>query len=146
MNKEIEKLIKIATKAIFEELIDIIKNKEKREKLLELLKPLKVNAESFIKSKVGKINKESLDEAIEIALEKCTKKDNENQIRITAFLTSLYKLHKIERGAQVGGSLLKRFGESWFPAIKKRELSYSFDVDRDIENLFYEKLKEDFYK
>ena len=48
--------------------------------------------------------------------------------------------HEIERAAQVGGSLLKRFGKSFFPHIKDRELRFALDVDSELENYLYNQI------
>jgi hypothetical protein len=46
----------------------------------------------------------------------------------------------ISRAAQVGGSLRKRFGVTWFPLIKERELRYALDVNEELVDFFYREL------
>ncbi|GJD18292.1 hypothetical protein RIVM261_032480 [Rivularia sp. IAM M-261] len=56
---------------------------------------------------------------------------------VVAYVTALYMQHEIHRAAQVGGSLLKRFGKSYFPHIKDRELRFALEVDSELENYLY---------
>lgn len=96
----------------------------------------------FIQVKTGQVNLHSLEEAIAIALKTCLRQDNDSRSRVAAFITGLYAEHQIERGAQVGGSLLKRFGKSWFPHIKDRELRFALDVNSELEEYLYRQIIE----
>jgi hypothetical protein len=48
--------------------------------------------------------------------------------------------NEINRAAQVGGTLRKRFGITWFPHIKERELRYALDVNEELVDFFYQEL------
>lgn len=88
------------------------------------------------------VNLHTQEEAIKIALEKCLRKDYESQMKVSAFVIGLYLQHgqDIKRAAQVGGSLLKRFGRTYFPHIKDRELKFALKVDSELENYLYQEL------
>lgn len=94
----------------------------------------------FSQLKTGNVNLHSVEEAISIALKTCIRKDQESQREIIVFIKGLYLQYNIERAAQVGGSLLKRFGKSWFPHIQDRELRFALKVDKDLENYLYSEL------
>lgn len=97
-------------------------------------------AADLLQVMTGNVNQRTERESLELALEKCIRKDLESQMRVTAFITSLYLQHQIQRGAQVGGSLLKHFGRSWFPHIAERELKYSLTVDSELLDYIYSEL------
>lgn len=88
------------------------------------------------------VNLHTKEEAISIALETCIRKDPENQKKVAAFVIALYSQYDqdIKRAAQVGGSLLKRFGRSYFPRIKDRELKFALPVDSELEEYLYQQL------
>lgn len=85
----------------------------------------------------GNVNLHSPEDSVEIAINTCIRNDKESQARVAAFVTALYLQYEIERAAQVGGSLLKRFGKSWFPHIKDRELHFALNVDSELEEYLY---------
>ena len=91
----------------------------------------------FIQVKTGNVNLHSPEKAIKIAISTCLRKDKDSQTKVAAFITGLYLQHKIERAAQVGGSLLKHFGKSWFPHIADRELRFALQVDSELEKYLY---------
>jgi len=92
--------------------------------------------------KIGKVNLQTVEEATKSAIETCIRDDKESQVRVAAFVSAMYSQHDIQRGAQVGGSLLKRFGTAWFPRIKERELRYSLNVDKELEDYLYSKIEQ----
>jgi hypothetical protein len=94
----------------------------------------------FIQVATGNVNIHSPENAVEIAINTCLRKDRVSQIKVAAFVTALYLQYDIERAAQVGGSLLKRFGKSWFPHIKDRELRFALEVDSELENYLYNQI------
>ncbi|WP_156481546.1 hypothetical protein [Anabaena sp. 4-3] len=94
----------------------------------------------FIQETSGNVNRDNLTQAIEKACSSCTRNNFHDQARVSAFLTALYMQNDIRRAAQVGGSLRKRFGVTWFPHIKERELRYAIDVDKELEDFFYQEL------
>lgn len=94
----------------------------------------------FIQVKTGNVNLHSLEAAVKLATNTCLRKDSDSQAKVSAFVTSLYLQHEIERAAQVGGSLLKRFGKSWFPHIKDRELRFALEVDPELESYLYSQI------
>jgi hypothetical protein len=97
-------------------------------------------AADLLQVMTGNVNQRTERESLELALEKCIRKDPESQMKVTAFITSLYLQHPIQRGAQVGGSLLKHFGRSWFPHVAERELKYSLIVDSELLDYIYSEL------
>jgi hypothetical protein len=103
------------------------------------------------------VNLRSQQEAIELALKTCIRKDPESQLQVTAYVTALYLQYgqqdlvgggwsvsampvkfpgvfqsKGLRGAKVGGSLLQHFGHSYFPHIAERERKYALNVDGEL--------------
>lgn len=67
------------------------------------------------------------------------------QVGVEDYLTNdskryLSAQYEIERAAQIGGSLLNRFGKSWFPHIKDREIRFALKVDTELENYLYNKI------
>ncbi len=99
-----------------------------------------LKAFDFVQLKTGNVNRHSLEEAIQIATSSCLKKDRESQARVAAFVSGLYLEHQVERAAQVGGSLLERFGKSWFPHINNRELRFALKVDSELEKYLYNQI------
>ena len=122
--------------------------------LQEELKHQTGNLLDFLQVTTGNVNLRSQQEAIELALKTCIRKDPESQLQVTAYVTALYLQYDQQnlvgggwsvtaipvklpgmlqkqglRGAQVGGSLLKHFGRTYFPHIADRELKYALDVD-----------------
>ncbi|MBD2683086.1 MULTISPECIES: hypothetical protein [Nostoc] len=93
----------------------------------------------------GNVNLHSPEEAVKIAISTCIRKDRENQARVAAFVTALYLQYEIERAAQIGGSLLNRFGKSWFPHIKDREIRFALKVDTELENYLYNQILNESY-
>lgn len=94
----------------------------------------------YIQVSTGNVNLNSPEKAIEIAVDTCIRKDTDSLARVVSFVTALYLQHDIERAAQVGGSLLKRFGKSWFPHIKNRELRFAAEVDSELEDYLYNQI------
>ena len=99
-----------------------------------------IKAVDNIQVKMGHVNLHTLEEAVEIAANTCIRKDKESQAKVAAFVTGLYMQHDIERAAQVGGSLLKRFGKSYFPRIKDREYRFALEVDSELEDYLYHQI------
>lgn len=127
------KIIQIALRAL---LHDLAKNKDLHILATNNVRRLFDNLQVI----TGNVNLHPSEKATEIALNTCIRKDKESQTRVAAFVTGLYLQHKIERAAQVGGSLLQRFGKSWFPHILDREKRFALDVDNDLENYLYEEI------
>ena len=94
----------------------------------------------FLQESSGNVNRDDLEKAIKKTCSTCTRKNIDEQLRVTAFVTALYMQNDIKRAAQVGGSLRKRFGVTWFPHIKERELRYALDVDKELEEYLYQQL------
>lgn len=99
-----------------------------------------LKAFDFVQLKTGNVNRHSLEEAIQIATSSCLRKDRESKARVAAFVSGLYLQHQVERAAQVGGSLLERFGKSWFPHINNRELRFALRVDSELEEYLYNQI------
>jgi hypothetical protein len=126
-------IIQHAAKAVFQE---IITNKELQDKILAI----GLSVFDFAQVKAGRVNLHSSDKATEIALSTCIRRDDDSQTKVAAFVSALYLQHEINRAAQVGGSLLKRFGKSWFPRVKDKELRFALDVDKELEQYIYEQI------
>lgn len=96
----------------------------------------------FVQVQRGNVNLDGVDEAISKACATCLHDDMESQVKVAAYICALYFQHDIRRAAEVGGSLRKRFGVTWFPHIKERELRFAKDVSTDLEEALYGELME----
>ncbi|MEX9880990.1 hypothetical protein AB7X05_05320 [Providencia rettgeri] len=76
----------------------------------------------FLQVNLGKVSKRSESEEIFLAINSSNKQDKETLCEIVAVITTLFTTCKIERGAQVGGTLLAEFGDKVYPHIAEREL------------------------
>lgn len=101
---------------------------------------IRQQAQDIVQQVSGNVNRDTLEQAVEKACASCTKKDVDDQLSVIAFVTALYMQNDISRAAQVGGSLRKRFGVTWFPHIKERELRYALDVNEELVDFFYQEL------
>lgn len=139
-NPIINKIIEIAKDTVLSELERKIKDPEIQKKIVDI-SPLPIAAKDLIKETFDLVNKHSMDESIQIAIESCTFKNKEAQQEVTAFISALYQEHHIKRAAQVGGSLLKRFGPLYFPKIKEKELRFAIEVNKELELFYLEEIK-----
>lgn len=128
---------KVIFKAAKRVLIELATNRDAQEKAQGLIR----GALDMYQVRAGKVNLQSSEDATESAIEFCIRDDEESQTRVAAFVSALYLQHDIHRGAQVGGSLRKRFGPSWFPHIKEREERYALDVDKELEDYLYDRIQ-----
>ncbi len=128
---------KMIVKAAMHALKELAGNEEAQAKALSFMQ----GAFDMYQVKTGKVNLQSSEDAIKSAVGSCIRDDEESQARVAAFVSGLYAQHNIHRGAQVGGSLRKRFGPSWFPHIRDREERYALEVDRDLEDYLYKKIQ-----
>jgi hypothetical protein len=101
---------------------------------------IRQQAQDIIQEVSGNVNRDTLEKAVEKACTSCTKKGVDDQLSVIAFVTALYMQNDISRAAQIGGSLRKRFGVTWFPHIKERELRYALDVNEELVDFFYREL------
>lgn len=99
------------------------------------------SAFDFYQVKTGQVNLQSSEDAVKSAVESCIRQDEESQARVAAFVCAIYAQHDVYRGAQVGGSLRKRFGPSWFPRIKEREERYALKIDKALEDYLYQQIQ-----
>jgi len=136
----INKVVSYLKDLVLTEIEKQMKNPEVQKKIVDIL-PIPRGVKDFIKENTGLVNKHSLEVAIELALKTCTCEDKEKQQVIMAFISALYHDNQIKRAAQVGGSLLKRFGNDYFPEIKEKELRYALDVSKQSEEFYLEKIK-----
>ncbi|MGF1713277.1 hypothetical protein L4C37_22285 [Vibrio kagoshimensis] len=97
-----------------------------------------VSLVDWVQNKSGKVNKRTLEEAVQFALESSAKRDNDTFIDILATITTLYATHEVTRGAITGGTLLLRFGPEVFPHISKEELRFA----KQIHSLIYVEVRD----
>lgn len=90
----------------------------------------------------GLIRLDSKEEAAFKAMNFCKKKDKETLLRVYACVYLLYANYKIDRAAQVGGTLLGVFGKEVFPHIHDRELEFAFGMKPWELNTVVEEFKE----
>ena len=135
--------------SILQAALEVLLNKEVQKQVLKFVEsPIvqKVSQEAFrtiidfFQVSTGQVNRQSCEVAITTATKSCLRQDQESLARVAAFVSALYTQHEIYRGAQVGGSLLKRFGSSWFPRIKEREKRYALSVSKELEDYLYEQI------
>jgi len=131
------KLVRLAMNA----LIELANNRKVQKAALGFAEDLFKNLSDFFQVATGQVNQQTCEQAIESAVTSCIRQDEESLTRVTAFVSALYAQHEIHRGAQVGGSLRQRFGPSWFPHIKERELRYALKVDRDLEDYLFDQIR-----
>ena len=90
------------------------------------------NIADWIQEKCGKVSKRNLQESIQLAINSSIVRDEDTMCRIIATITTLYATQKINRGAIVGGTLLKEFGTETFPHIKERELRFAKELNNQV--------------
>lgn len=91
----------------------------------------------FLQVNLGKVSKRSESEEIFLAINSSNKQDKETLCEIVAVITTLFTTCKIERGAQIGGTLLAEFGDKVYPHIAERELRYKLPVNAGIKRKAY---------
>jgi hypothetical protein len=123
------RLVEKLGRVLIQESLNLLSNPEIRQQ-----------AQDIIQEVSGNVNRDTLEQAVEKACTSCTKKSVDDQLSVIAFVTALYMQNDINRAAQVGGSLRKRFGITWFPHIKERELRYALDVNEELVDFFYQEL------
>ncbi len=90
------------------------------------------NIADWIQIKCGKVSKRNLQESIQLAINSSIVRDEDIICRIIATITTLYATQEINRGALVGGTLLKEFGTETFPHIKERELRFAKKLNNQV--------------
>lgn len=98
----------------------------------------------FLQVNFGNVSKRSEEEEIFLAINSSDKQDKETLCEIVAVITTLFITCKIERGAQVGGTLLAEFGDKVYPHIAERELRYKLAVNAGIKRKAYNMAMNDF--
>lgn len=89
-------------------------------------------ADDWLQLKSGRVSQRNLQDAIVLAINTSIVRDKNKICEIIATITTLYACNQIGRGADVGGTLLERFGSSVFPHIKKEEIRFAKAVDADV--------------
>lgn len=89
--------------------------------------------DDWLQEKLGNINKPNTEESIQLAIETSIARDKETICSIVAVITTLYATRSVVRGANIGGTLLKEFGEDIFPHIAEHELRYAKHVNTKIK-------------
>ncbi|WP_134694690.1 hypothetical protein [Aeromonas taiwanensis] len=89
--------------------------------------------DDWLQEKLGCINKPNTEESIKLAIETSIARDKETICSIIAVITTLYATRSVVRGANIGGTLLKEFGEDVFPHIAEHELRYAKHVNPQIK-------------
>lgn len=102
------------------------------------------SADDWLQVKLGQVNKRTLRDAIELAVNTSIVRDEETICAIIATVSTLYACGQVERGADVGGTLLQKFGQETFPHIDIRELRFAKPINETIYNLCMEEAKEKF--
>jgi len=100
--------------------------------------------DDFIQVKMGNVSNRSLEEAIEMALTVSVVRDDQTLQKIISVITTLYATTEINRGAIVGGTLLKEFGSTVFPHIDKKELRFAKPINKKLLNYISGTVKESF--
>ena len=90
--------------------------------------------DDFIQVKMGKVSHRSLEEAIEMAITVSAIRDDKTLQKIISLVTTLYATTEINRGAIVGGTLLKELGSNIFPHIDKKELRFAKPINKKLLN------------
>lgn len=111
----------------------IADNPEYREELLTATQSI----DDWVQEKLGKTNKRTLQESIQLAMDTSIVRDKETICAIIAVVSTLYATSSSLRGAVVGGTLLARFGEGVFPHINKQEIRFAKPVNEKLYSYFF---------
>ncbi|PAX55235.1 hypothetical protein [Brunnivagina elsteri] len=93
---------------------------------------------------LGKVSKPDIQESIQLALKTSIVRDEETICQIMAAIATLYATEDINRGAIVGGTLLKKFGKDTFPHIDEREIRFAKEINPIIFNHLLASMRESF--
>ncbi|WP_368163660.1 hypothetical protein [Aeromonas sp. R6-2] len=119
---------------------EIAKNQELRSSILEGAQ----NIDDWLQEKRGKINRRTTVESITLAINTSVVRDKNTICSIIAVITTLYATRKITRGAHVGGTLRKFFGENVFPHIDEKELRFAKPVNEKVYEHILESVSDSF--
>lgn len=119
---------------------EIAKNQELRSSILEGAQ----NIDDWLQEKRGKINRRTTVESITLAINTSVVRDKDTICSIIAVITTLYATRKVTRGAHVGGTLRKFFGENVFPHIDERELRFAKPVNEKVYEHILESVSDSF--
>ncbi|CAJ1900589.1 hypothetical protein [Aeromonas jandaei] len=119
---------------------EIAKNQELRSSILEGAQ----NIDDWLQEKRGKINRRTTVESITLAINTSVVRDKDTICSIIAVITTLYATRKVTRGAHVGGTLRKSFGENVFPHIDERELRFAKPVNEKVYEHILESVSDSF--
>jgi len=102
------------------------------------------NADDWLQVRLGQVNKRTLRDAIELAIATSTVRDENTMLDIIATISALYACDQVERGADVGGALLKKFGQEVFPHIDIKELRFAKSINEAAFEICLKVAKEKF--
>lgn len=102
------------------------------------------NIDDWLQEKLGKVRRPSTTESVMLAIETSVVRDHDTICSIIAVITTLYATRKVTRGAHVGGTLRKYFGEDIFPHIDERELRFAKPVNENVYNYVMKSVSESF--
>lgn len=109
-----------------------LKNLADNEDAQEYIRLGTQSIDDFIQEKIGKVSKRSPEDAIQLAINTSRERDDRTIQRIISVITVLYATHEVSRGAIVGGTLLKEFGENVYPHINKKELRFAVPINQKL--------------
>ncbi|TVP12695.1 hypothetical protein [Shewanella sp. KCT] len=102
------------------------------------------NIDDWLQEKLGKVSRPSTAKSVTLAIDTSVVRDQDTICSIIAVITTLYATRKVTRGAHVGGTLRKHFGEDVFPHIDERELRFAKPVNEKVYNHVLESVSESF--
>ena len=103
------------------------------------------NIDDWLQEKIGVVNKPSTTESITLAIDTSVVRDKDTICSIIAVITTIYATGEVTRGAHVGGTLRKFFGEDVFPHIDERELRFAKPVNEKVYGHVLKNVSETFF-
>ncbi|MEH8199769.1 hypothetical protein [Aeromonas allosaccharophila] len=103
------------------------------------------NIDDWLQEKLGNVSRPSTKESVALAIDTSVVRDRDTICSIIAVITTLYATRKVTRGAHVGGTLRKYFGEDVFPHIDERELRFAKPVNENVYNYVLKSVNESFF-
>lgn len=88
--------------------------------------------DDWIQVKTGNVSNRNLEETIQLALDSTVLRDDKTIQQIISIITTLYATTNVNRGAIVGGTLLKEFGSDVFPHIDEKELRFAVPINQNL--------------
>ncbi len=129
-------------------LLDIIEysleNLSRDQDLQEKLADKGQDLADWLQVRLGEVNRPDLQESLQLALDTSVVRDEETICQIMATIATLYATEDVNRGAIVGGTLLKKFGTDTFPHVNEREIRFAKEVNPVIFNYLLLEMRESF--